>query len=150
MTTLGRECRAMIICALRKYGLPDSEAAIRLLCMIAGHESGQFMYTRQGGDGPALSHFQIEPGTAGEIFAYAKRKPLILLRADLPENPEALVFNPFLAAACARVYYMMDADPLPHADDFEGLANYAKRRWNTERGAAEPYDYLHAYQRDFS
>ena len=150
MTTLGRECRAMIICALRKYGLPDSEAAIRLLCMIAGHESGQFSYTRQVGGGPALSHFQIEPVTAGDIFDYIDSKPIILLQPAIPENPEALIFDPLLAAACCRVYYLMDPHPLPAEDDYDALSQYAKSRWNTEAGDADAYDYLYAYNRDFA
>ena len=81
MTPEGEQCRQMICTALADYHLPDSESAIRLLCMIAAHESGGFRFTKQI-RGPAVSLFQIEPASFRDVCNYAKRKGI-----DIPNAP---------------------------------------------------------------
>ncbi|MDP2548897.1 hypothetical protein [Oceanobacter sp. 4_MG-2023] len=135
--------RGTIEQALTRYNLPDTEAAVRLLIMIAAHESGAFMYVRQKG-GPALGMFQMEPPTYQYCCDYLKRSGRF---KALPRQYSAarLVTDSVLAAGFARVYLYSHPEPLPDADDLQGLANYAKKYWNSELGAATPDDYLNAY-----
>ena len=144
MTPEGRECRRMIASALGDYGLPCSEAALRLLCMIAAHESGGFTYSKQV-RGPAISLFQIEPRTYKDLMAYADRKGI-----KCPNGPpEQLIFNEGLAAALGRLFFMRFPEKLPDKDDIPAMATYAKQRWNTNYGAATPDDYESAYREHF-
>ena len=103
MTPEGKACRQLIREALIKYDLPDSGAAVRLLEMIAAHESGGFTYSRQLG-GPALSLFQIEPVTYRDLCDYASSRELAIC-SEFPRNPMRLVFDPCFAAGMARVFF---------------------------------------------
>jgi len=135
--------RATIEQALSRFNLPDSEAAVRLLLMISAHESGMFSFCRQV-RGPALGLFQMEPATYEFCIEYLSRTgkfPTVARKC----MPARLVTDSVLAAAMARVYLFSKPEPLPEADDLQGLAVYAKRHWNTEAGAATVDDYLKAY-----
>ena len=145
MTPEGTACRQLVKEALRKYELPMSEAAIRLLEMIAAHESGGFTYSRQLG-GPALSLFQIEPATYRDLCDYATARQLAICR-EFPRNPMRLVFDPCFAAGMARVFFLRFPEPLPPAENIPALAEYAKYRWNTELGKATPAQYESAWRR---
>jgi len=135
--------RTTIEAALTRFNLPDSESAVRLLLMISAHESGGFMYCRQKG-GPALGLFQMEPPTYAFCLEYLQRSGRF---PALPVNYPAsrLVTDTVLAAGIARVYLYTVPEPLPDADDLQGLAAYAKKYWNTESGAATVDDYYNAY-----
>ncbi|WP_221800522.1 hypothetical protein [Oceanobacter mangrovi] len=135
--------RATIEQALARYHLPDTEAAVRLLLMIAAHESGAFIYVRQKG-GPALGLFQMEPPTYQFCIDYLTRSGRFKTM-PLGYGPQRLVTDSVLAAGMARVYLYSKPEPLPDADDLAGLASYAKRHWNSELGAATEADYLDAY-----
>jgi len=136
--------RTTIEAALTRFNLPDSEAAVRLLLMIAAHESGGFMYCRQKG-GPALGMFQMEPATYEFCRDYLARTGRFMA---VPMNYPAsrLVTDLILAAGMARVYLYTIPEPLPDADDLQGLAEYAKKYWNTEAGAATAEQYLKAFK----
>jgi hypothetical protein len=58
-----------------------------------------------------------------------------------------MVVDVEFAAAFARVYLYTFPEPLPHADDLDGLARYAKQYWNTEAGKATPEKYLADFKR---
>lgn len=137
--------RAMIEAVLNRYNLPASEAAIRLLLMIAAHESGGFMYTRQK-RGPALGLFQMEPPTFEHVCDYIRRRAARFAMLPSHYPPERMITHPEYAAALARVYLLTKPEPLPAADDLPALASYAKRHWNTELGKATPEQYLDAYK----
>ena len=145
MTPEGNACRQLIREALRKYDLPGSDAAVRLLEMIAAHESGGFTYSRQLG-GPALSLFQIEPATYRDLCDYASSRYLAICH-EFPRNPMRLVFDPCFAAGMARVFFLRFPEPLPDRDDITALAEYAKYRWNTALGKATPQQYETAWRR---
>ena len=134
--------------ALERYQLPNSESAIRLLLMIAAHESGGFMYCRQK-RGPALGLFQMEPPTFDHVMEYLDRTGRFLqLPRILPA--ERMVTDPVFAAGVARVYLYSIPKPLPSPDDVIGLgkyAVYAKKFWNSELGAATPEDYETAFRK---
>lgn len=142
MTKLGLTVRTAIEKALARFDLPNSEAAVRLLLMIAAHESGGFTYCKQKG-GPALGLFQMEPPTFAHVMDYLKRSERFPAVRPLPV--ERLVIDAEYAAAVARVYLYSFPEPLPDADDLAGLAAYAKKYWNTNAGRATPEKYL----RDF-
>ena len=147
MTPEANACRLLIREALDHYQLPDTENAVRLLCMIAAHESDGFTYSRQLG-GPALSLFQIEPRTFRDLCDYAQRKQLRLVD-DLPCSPYRLIFDPRLAAGMARAFFLRFSEPIPPAMDIDGLATYAKHFWNTRYGKATPDDYATAWRTYF-
>lgn len=135
--------RTAIEAALFRYNLPGSETAVRLLLMIAAHESGQFLYCRQRG-GPALGLFQMEPKTYAGVLEWLERTGKFpAVQRNLPAA--RLVTDPAFAAAIARVYLYMAPPPLPGPDELQAMAEYAKRHWNTYLGAATPADYLNAY-----
>lgn len=146
MSTGGDACRRYIELALLEHELPRSESAIRLLCMVAGHESGGFRYSRQI-RGPALGLLQMEPDTFRDVSAYARRKGL--LHRLLPADPLDMVFSFTLAACMGRVFFLRIPRPLPGPDNIQALAKYAKQYWNTPLGKATADDYRKAWDSYF-
>ena len=145
MTKMALTVRTAIELALQRFNLPSSEAVVRLLLMIAAHESGGFMYCRQNG-GPAIGLWQMEPATYQHVIGYITRTdkyPSVSRR--LP--PERMLIDAEFAAAIARVYLTTFPEALPDADDLQGLAEYAKKYWNTSAGAATPEKYLNDFKR---
>ncbi|MBO9497465.1 hypothetical protein J7438_25760 [Thalassotalea sp. G20_0] len=151
VSELGQVCRAIVKQALQWYELPDSESAIRLLCMIAAHESGDFHYIKQI-NGPALGIFQMEPATYDDVVAYIKhnQERFVMLAHDLPNPAEYMAFNPVFGAAIGRVYLLRIPEQLPQPFDIDGLAQYAKDHWNTYLGAAQWKDYRDAWLKHYS
>lgn len=144
MKRLGLTIRTAIERALERFNLPQNESVVRLLLMIAAHESGGFTYCKQKG-GPALGLFQMEPATFDFVMGYIKRTgkfPAVSLNTPL----ERLVIDVEFAAAMARVYLWTFPEPLPEPDDLEGLAQYAKKYWNTDQGAASAEKYLNDFK----
>lgn len=131
--------------------IPFSDAAVELLKMTAAHESHLGSYIAQVG-GPALGIYQMEPATANDIgmnfFKYNEelRSKLFCLHSDQRVVNE-ITMNLAFATAMARIHYYRDKYPLPDAMDIEGLAQYAKRVYNTVEGKAEWRDYYNAYNR---
>lgn len=150
MSEAGYQCREVIKKSLTWYELPDSESAIRLLCMIAAHESGDFHYIHQSG-GPAVSIFQMEPGSYDDICGYIKdrQEDFPRLIHDMPKPVDYMAFDPVYAAAVSRLYLLRITDPLPQPEDIDALAQYAKIWWNTELGAAQWTDYRDAWLRHY-
>lgn len=148
MTDAGQACRDCIINALQHYHLSVTESAVRLISMVAAHESGDFHYVRQL-RGPALSLFQIEPATFIDLCRYAETRRFAIA-GELPCSPWRLVFDQRFAAAMARIFFLRFKEPLPEPDDLNGLAAYAKQYWNTHLGKATPEQYFNAYQKHFT
>ncbi len=131
-------------------GQLNTQAAINLILMIAAHESGHLTYSKQV-RGPALGFTQMEPATFTWLMEWlGKSKPYLLDALsffgpiDSP-TPEYMVISPQYAVAAARLNLLRFPEALPHADDLEGLAKYAKKYWNTSAGKATEADYLNAY-----
>lgn len=143
MTTLANTIRAGIEQALEKYGLPASENVIRLLMMIAAHESRGFVCCKQLNGGPALGLFQMEPNTFDFVMGYLKRKgnfPLVS-RDDIAER---MLIDFEFSVAVARVYLWTEPKQIPHQNHLMGLAQYASDYWN-RGGDGEPREYLNDY-----
>ena len=138
----GKWLQIQIKRALVQNNLPCSSAAIALLSMIAAHESGGFTYNKQI-QGPALSIYQIEPATYDDVCAYAMEKDY--LKGELPNPPERLIFDLDFATCIARIFFLRFKERIPSRDNIEGLANYAKKYWNTDKGKARPEYYSRAY-----
>lgn len=145
MTKIGLTVRSAIERALERFHLPGDENVVRLLLMIAAHESGGFHYCKQV-KGPALGLFQMEPPTYRHVMQYLERTgkfPAISRRL----HAERMLIDTEFAAAIARVYLYTFPEPIPDADDLEGLAAYAKKYWNTEYGAATAEKYLNDFKK---
>jgi len=143
MKKLALTVRTSIERALVRFDLPGDESSVRLLLMIAAHESGGFTYCKQV-RGPAIGLFQMEPATFDFIIGYLKRtgKYERINRAMIFER---MLIDTEFAAAMARVYLLTIPEPLPDANDFDALARYAKKYWNTNAGKATPEKYLNDY-----
>lgn len=128
---------------LKMSRLPCSTSSVSLLVMVAAHESGKLKYVQQM-SGPALGLFQMEPTTYVEVLDYAKRRKLLETKAySLP--PEAMIWDAKHAIRLARIFFMRFPENIPAVHNLQGLARYAKKYWNTERGKATWTDYYEAY-----
>lgn len=118
-----------------------SLSAVRLMVGTAVVESDCGTWVRQL-QGPALGVFQMEPATFESLWAdYLQYRPQLAaevrrMAGTWPPGSTAMVGNNWLACAMARLAYWRVSQPLPKPDDFEGLAAYHKRYYNTELGAA--------------
>ncbi len=132
-------------------GKMSSESAVNLILMIVAHESGLLTYAKQI-RGPALGFAQMEPATFTWLLEWLGRNRPSLLMALSKFGPvendsaEFMVMCPQYAVVCARLNLLRFAEPLPDANDLDGLARYAKKYWNTSAGKATEADYLTAYQ----
>jgi len=122
-------------------------AAERLLLGTALTESG-LVHLRQVGGGPALGLYQIEPATHRDLWrTYLAYRPALaarLLRLAAPTGPgdAQLVWNLGYATGVARLIYRRRPEPLPPADDLEGLARYWKAHFNSAAGRGGVADFL--------
>lgn len=121
-----------------------SEAAEHLIVGTTEIESA-FQFVKQIGEGPAVSFLQIEPITyrylrkrvMEEYSKIAARITTALYLDYLPDDATFLIGNVGAAVAFARLKYFFDPEPLPDKDDFEGMAKYYKRVYNTNLGATK-------------
>lgn len=134
-----------------------SQAAENLLMGTAAQESGMGRYLRQLGSGPALGPFQMEPATHEDIWRNylignaslgARVRQLAGYRWVAREIPaKEMVGNLYYAAAMCRLHYRRRPEPLPDAEDIEGLARYWKRHYNTPAGRGTVAEFMDNYQR---
>lgn len=122
---------------LRKLQL-YSESAVNLVMGTAAAESRMGTYIRQMGGGPALGLYQCEPATHDDIWAN-----YLVYKAELAERIRSMVVNPSsellmtdlaYSTAICRVHYLRAKGALPAADDWNALAEYWKRAYNTVLG----------------
>lgn len=118
--------------------------AERLLLGTAITESG-LRHLKQI-NGPAMGFYQIEPGTANDIW-----ENHILYRDDLadrvrwacgelPDRASQLATNLVYATMIARLKYWMAPEPMPSTLD--GFAQYWKRYYNTYDGKGRVEDFV--------
>lgn len=138
--------RLVIRPALQKVGL-HSDAAENLLLGTALAES-QLYFLRQGwktlddGRGRALGVYQVEPATHEDIYQNflvyqdkLSRKVLGLWpRAAETIDHNSLITDLGYATVIARLVYYRRPEPLPDANDAEGLARYHEVHFNTKYG----------------
>lgn len=128
-----------------------SAAAENLLVGTAVQES-QLRYLRQMPSGPGLGLYQIEPRTHHDLYInFVLAKPAIsdqlhALQGFWPQPDAALIGNLFYATAVARMIYYRVKEPLPHANDVEGLARYWKKHYNTHEGRGTVSSFILNYR----
>lgn len=131
---------------LKRMGLYTPGWA-KFILMIIAHESMQGRYIKQV-KGPALGLSQMEPFTHNAIVSYLReRRPEIVHYMHKYHggfDSEKLIYDLRYMVAMSRLFFVRFPERLPD-ESATSLAEYAKRRWNTIAGAAEPRDYLEAY-----
>lgn len=133
-----RDC--VIRPTLKHLGL-YSPAAENLVLGTALVES-KAEYLRQI-KGPALGLWQIEPATWQDLhenflrFRTDLRARLdeLSTTAKMTEGPLEMVGNLYYGCAVCRLIYRRAPEPLPDADDAEGMASYWKRFYNSSLGS---------------
>jgi hypothetical protein len=105
--------------------------------------------------GPALGPWQIEPTTFTDTYG----RYLPVMRLDLLSSVNLLLIpalkpfdqlavNLMFNCAIARVKYWMAPEPLPEADDIEGLGLYHKQHYNTAKGKADPAEFVRRWKKN--
>lgn len=114
--------------------VPVTPAARLLLLAIAGQESNWKDVAQTGG--PARGPFQFEPEACSGVLANsATTNKALVVCALLNIHPSgsivyhALIGNPRLATAFARLYLWADPHPLPPVGDEEAAWNCYVRTW---------------------
>ena len=125
--------------ALQMY----SSEAEEILVFTCAAESLGGTYLKQI-KGPALGIYQMEPVTYSDIWEnYIKYSSslmnLVSIHFDASRipNPERMIYDLRFATAMARLHYRRRKEPLPKANDVEGLWQYYKQYYNTPLGKAE-------------
>lgn len=135
-----RQFRTHIVRAvLRDMGM-WSQPAENLLVGTALQESG-LRYLRQLNNGPALGVYQTEPATLHDLFDNWRANEYLAR----PE-PDRLVYDLAYATKIARLIYYRRPEPLPAAEDVDGLANYWKQHYNTPLGAGTAAEWALKYR----
>ena len=128
-----------------------SDAALNLLLGTGAHESLNWQYRRQMGNGPALGLFQMEPFTHDDCWNnylnyYPKlAQSILMVSGMLVPDSSALETNDVYAICMARVKYLRDPQPIP--TDLHGQAAYWKRVYNTHLGKGTVEEYITHYNK---
>lgn len=131
-----------------------SEGAQALLLGTAAAESN-LSATRQHGNGPARSYFQVEPATANDILARYERGFSEIVYNFMPTDVpfasdrmnEMLRYSQAFACMVARFKYMDAKGALPAWNDVLGQAEYWKKSYNSEMGKGTIEHYQHQFVR---
>ena len=151
-TDIGQLTSLVIVPTLKYLNpeIPFSNSAVKLLQMTLAHESNCGQYIAQLG-GPALGIYQMEPSTEMDIernfLEYREELQYKVDQTGHCVNKISSLLDPVYATAIARVHYYRDKESLPDSTDLIGLANYAKRVYNTEEGKATARDYYAAFEK---
>lgn len=128
-----------------------SSAAENLVLGTAAQESRLGHYLIQLNGGPARGIYQMEPATHADLyenylaFHAELQRNLLSIRLGKSADPEEMVWNLRYATAMCRIHYLRVREPLPDADNIEGLAKYWKRTYNTELGAGTVTEFCKNY-----
>ncbi len=118
-----------------------SESAVNLLLGTAAVESHMGTYFMQGGGGPAVGIFQMEPATEHYMVV------LGALCSPYKHRSDILFWNLRYAALMCRMHYYRKSEPLPEADDIRALGDYWKKHYNTVKGAGTVDKFVESYKR---
>lgn len=141
----GQLKRYVIRPELKRMGLHSNSWEV-FITMIIAHESMQGEYIKQV-KGPALGLSQMEPFTHKAIVDYLKdRRPEMVHYMNKHFggfDSDKMIYDLRYMVAMTRLFFVRFPERLPD-ESLESMAEYAKFRWNTELGRAEPRDYLEA------
>jgi len=147
-----KSLRNIIRASIQPLGI-WSPSAEELLLLTAAHESRLGSTLVQYGNGPALGIYQIEPTTLYDNYLnyidyrYELSQQIADVCGVSGSSFQHLQYNPIYGTIHARIKYYRDPEALPDASDTWGLANYAKRVFNSQKGAATPQNYYEAYHK---
>ncbi len=128
-----------------------SKSAVNLLLGTAAAESNLGEYLHQLNGGPALGIYQMEPRTHCDIYMnyllyhHELRYKINKLLVSVFNKRKNLIFNLAYATAISRVHYYRVSESLPEHDDIDGLANYWKKYYNTEKGKGTVEKFIDKY-----
>lgn len=127
--------------------------AAHALVVGTGLVESQYGAIVQGGGGPALSFWQIEPNTYNDVVKnFLPYRPAISahLQAAIGRTEVGLAdrvaTDLILGAAMCRIIYYRSKLALPRLDAGD-LARYHKTVYNTALGAADPVKNIPAFQK---
>lgn len=138
-----------------------SDSAVNLLLGTCAQEThmGEYLYQINGS---AAGIYQIEEATHNDLYEnYLQfnnsilEKIIKLLINFIEPNfgmapqfcNENLIGNLYYSTAIARLLYYRHSEPLPNANDIEGLAKYWKKYYNTDLGNGTVEQFVDNYHR---
>lgn len=137
---------------LSKLQIYSSEAE-ELLVFTCAAESDGGTFVQQI-NGPALGVYQMQPSTYTDIwinYIRARNQLATLMALHLGCNriPDItrLIFDLQFATAMTRIHYLRIIGKLPKADDVDGLWEYYKKHYNTEKGKATKEESIAKYKK---
>jgi hypothetical protein len=123
---------------LPMIGLDSPSARILMVC--TGQVETAFDHLRQvlpnGHYGPGYGWWSQQENSYAQNVRYLSKEPKLKARIlstcylDLMPNFDALIWNLRFACAMARLHYWQYKEPLPAADDLEGMGKYWLRYYN--------------------
>jgi hypothetical protein len=103
--------------------------------------------------GPALGIFQMEPNTYTDIwvnYIHGRNQLATLMALHLGCNKippiERMIYDLQFATAMARIHYLRFTGKLPEVKDVDGIWDYYKKNYNTEKGKAKKEEAIKKYQ----
>lgn len=144
------QLRRLVIRPVLLYLDMHSRAAENLLIGTAAQESHLGTYIEQLGGGPARGIYQMEPATRQDNESYLTRRPALRTKVEhfkIPAFGPQLYGNLYYATALARIHYWRKPEPLPNADDLEGMARYWKQHYNTVFGRGTESEFFFNYNK---
>ena len=121
-----------------------SVEAVELICMICAHESSGGKYRQQLGGGPARGVLQFEERTYNDVWANSDTIHQVARELEMHQSFCQVEHDDVHSIFVARHKIAMDTHAIPKST--RGMAEYAKRVWNSELGKATPEKYLHDYE----
>jgi len=129
-----------------------SKGAEELMVFTCASESlgGTFLMEVKG---PGLGIYQMEPVTYSDLWAnfIRNRNQLATLMSmhfncnRVPEL-ERMIYDLNFATAMTRIFYYSKPGNIPDASDIDGLWDYYKKYYNTDKGKAKKEDSIKKYQ----
>lgn len=130
-----------------------SSEAEEILVFTCACESLGGTYLKQI-KGPALGIYQMEPATYTDIWQnYIKHHGSVVNLLTLNFQchnmplPERMIYDLKFATVMARLHYRRRKEPLPKANDIDGIWEYYKKYYNTPAGKAEKEPSIKHYQK---
>ena len=125
---------------------PDVE---ELLLFTCANESDLGTYRVQGGGGPALGIFQMEPATFTDIFNnyLAYHLQLKVAVQQMGTVASDMINNDNFAIVMARLQYLRASGAIPPKENLDAIWAYYKLHYNTPLGAATKDRAMGAYKR---
>ncbi len=138
---------------LSKLQLYSKDAEEMLVFTCAAESLGGHLLVQV--KGPALGVYQMEPNTYTDIWinyirARSQLAMLMTMHFGCNKIPELdrLVYDLFFATAMTRIHYLRSPGKLPAATDVDGIWDYYKKYYNTDKGKAKKEESIKKY-RDF-